>query len=156
MPDVTVNALMKDSIEPAARKLWNAVSYVVSETGTQETSPQSNADWNALRDSADVLMKTALTLQLPGLRIHADPDAERPDFQFSPEEIEARLSANPAPWRSYAQHMQTTTLQILGAIERRDLIEYTTMGVTLNEACEGCHAEYWYRPLPMRGAEGLR
>lgn len=156
VPDVTVNALMKEIIDPAARELWTAVSYVVTAEGTEETSPQTDEDWARLRLRADALMQASMTLQLPGLRMHADANAPRPDFQFTPREIEAAVADNPFPWRGYAQDMQMTTLQILGAIERRDLMEYSSLGVTLNDACDGCHGEYWYRPQPMRGAEGIR
>jgi hypothetical protein len=156
VPDVTVNALMKDTIDPAARDLWAAVSYVVSAEGTQETSPETDEDWTRLRNRADALMQASMTLQLPGLRMHVDANAQRPDFQFMPREIEAAVADNPFPWRGYAQDMQMTTLQILGAIERRDLMEYSSLGVTLNDACDGCHGEYWYKPQPMRGAEGIR
>lgn len=152
----TVNELMNNSIDPAARGLWSAVSYVVTAEGTQETSPQSDADWNALRQHADALMQAAAVLTLPGLRVNAEADVTTPDFQFTPREIEAAIGANPFPWRGYTQDMQMVTLQILGAIERRDVAEYMELGVTLNQACDGCHAEYWYRPQPMRGAEGVR
>jgi hypothetical protein len=156
VPDITVNALMKDTIDPAARELWTAVSYVVSAAGTQETAPETDADWDALRGKANVLMQAAVTLQLPGLRIHADAEAPRPEFQFSPQQIAAAVASNPRPWRGFAQDMQQSALQILGAIARRDLVEYSTTGVILNESCEGCHAEYWYKPQAMPGAEGVR
>lgn len=155
LPPATIQVLMRDQIQPAATGLWTAVSFVVTEQGTQETMPTTDEDWNGLRDHADVLMQASATLQLPNLRVITDAIVT-PDFQLTPEEIEQARMSDPAPWRSFVEEMRTSTLKILGAIERRDLVEYTQLGATLNEACEGCHARYWYRPLPMRGAEGLR
>jgi hypothetical protein len=154
VPTVTVHELMKD-IQPAATGLWTAVSYVVSAQGTQETAPQTDADWQALRSHADILLQASAMLQLPGLRVTTGA-MTTPAYQFTPSEIEQALSANPVPWQTFTEDMRTATLQILGAIERRDLLEYTQLGATLNEACENCHARYWYRPQSMRGAEGLR
>lgn len=146
-PQVTVSELMKDTINPSARALWRAVSYVATVDGVTETRPETEEDWNALRGQADALIKAGAMLMLPGLKVN-DLSAVPPPYQFTPAEIERLVQQDPGAWRNYAERMQTAVLQLMDAIDRRDLTAYTELGPPINQACEGCHAQYWYRPMP--------
>ena len=147
VPQITINALMKDTIDPAASALWTAVSYTATVEGITETMPETEEDWNALRARADELIKAGALLMLPGLKVN-DLSVVPPDFQYSPAEIEQLVQQDPGLWRNYAERMQTTVLQLMEAIDRRDLVAYTELGPPINQACEGCHGQYWYRPMP--------
>ena len=130
---------MKDTIEPSAKAIWEAVSYSVTEKGETNTEPTTDADWAALRNKA-----AAVTL--PALKIAHDGEDKTPAYQYSAAEIEQLRKQNIDLWRENAQHMQTTTQRLIDDIEKHDLDAYLEDGVLLNQACEACHAEFWYRP----------
>ncbi|HEY0963023.1 MAG TPA: hypothetical protein VGE69_11770 [Pseudomonadales bacterium] len=142
----TVEDLMTDTIAPGAESLWRAVSYVASEDGVTETSPQSDDDWNRLRDSANALIAAGdeLLVTERGILTNAF-DPATVTFQYSPDEIRQMLAEDPEPWRNYARQLQETTRMTLQAIEFRDVMGLVEFGAQINEACEGCHAAYWYR-----------
>lgn len=146
-PQTTVNALMKDTIDPAAQALWTAVSYTATAEGITETMPETEDDWNTLRARADELIKAGVLLMLPGLKVN-DLSVVPPGFQYTPAEIERLIQQDPAPWRNYAERMQTAVLQLAGAIQQRDVTALMELGPPINQACEGCHGQYWYRPMP--------
>jgi hypothetical protein len=142
----TVKALMRDSINPAARGLWSAVSYVATAEGEQETMPTTDEDWQRLQTQVDTLLKAGLSLKLPNLTVD-DSNSAAADYQYPTADIAALLATMPTAWRNYSERMQAVSLQIADSIKRHDVQTFTELGATLNQACEGCHAEYWYRPL---------
>ena len=145
IPDLTVAQLMKETINPSAQALWKAVSYVATEAGVTETEPKTDADWVALRKHSDALAKAGNMLILPVLKI-ADSQARTPAYQYTPREIEQLRQSNLSSWREYSQRLQTTTQQLTGAIDKQDLAAYIELGAQLNQACEGCHGQFWYKP----------
>lgn len=146
---ISVRDLMKTLIDPNARELWGGVSYVQTEQGVDETVPQTQEDWDALRRNAIALIEGSNALMLPGRKIDPAPDTVTPDFQFTPQEIEQMLAEDPETWIINLQTMQDSVLQTLEMIDRKDILGFTERGATINEACETCHAQYWYKPLPM-------
>jgi hypothetical protein len=142
----TIADLMNFVIMPNAEYLWNSVSYVVTAEGTTETFPQTDADWTDLRTSAITLIEAGNMLMLPGRAItNAAADPATAAFQYTPDEIAQLLADDPEPWQRYAQQLQESTRMTLQAIEFRDLMGLQEFGAQINEACEGCHASYWYR-----------
>jgi len=144
--------LMKNLIQPSADTLWKAVSYVVTGEGTTETQPETTEDWERLRTSALALIEAGNALMLPGRQVAAGMAEEYPEFQYRPEEIETLIAENPDSWNRYAQSMQALTRDTLRAIEFRDLMGLTDFGARINEACQDCHGQFWYRPLGMPDA----
>jgi hypothetical protein len=141
---------MTKIIMPNADHLWRAVSYVANEQGVTETSPQTDADWSQLHDSATALIAAGDELMNTNREIlTSDFDASTASFQFTPDEIKQLLAEDPLPWQAYAQQMQESTRMTLQAIEFRDVMGLVEFGAQINEACEGCHAAYWYRPQGM-------
>jgi hypothetical protein len=144
-PNYSVRSLMNTLIQPNADILWRAVLYVVSEDGVQEDiEPTTDSDWDQLRRSALDLMAAGNALLLPG-RVVADAPADAA-YKHEPDEIRELLAANPGNWRFYIQQLQTTTQATLEAIENRSVDGLVDSGASINNACQGCHAEFWYRP----------
>jgi hypothetical protein len=149
LPTFTVSDLMKDTINPNAKALWEAVSYTVNEKGTTDTKPTTAADWAALRMNADALKKAAATLLLPALKI-ANDQQDAPTYQYTPAEIDLLRQMNPDPWRRYADRLLSTTLQVIADIEKQDVDAYVEDGAPINQTCEGCHSQFWYRRQQRR------
>jgi hypothetical protein len=146
----TVEDLMTDRVIPNAEHLWRAVSYVANEQGVTETAPQTDADWSQLRDSANALIAAGDELMNTNRAIlSSEFDPSTVSFQFTPDEIKQLLAEDSQPWQAYVQQMQDSTRMTLQAIEFRDVMGLVEFGAQINEACEGCHAAYWYRPPGM-------
>ena len=56
---------------------------------------------------------------------------------------------DPETWIINLQTMQDSVLRTLEMIDRKDILGFTERGALINESCETCHAQYWYKPLPM-------
>jgi Zn-dependent protease with chaperone function len=149
-----VSRSWRDAISDAVsieERMWSKQEQLMMDVREINCSmsimPETEEDWNALRARADELIKAGALLMLPGLKVN-DLSVVPPDFQYSPAEIEQLVQQDPGLWRNYAERMQTTVLQLMEAIDRRDLVAYTELGPPINQACEGCHGQYWYRPMP--------
>jgi len=137
---------MNTDVAPHAMTLWQAVRYVATADGVvEDVAPETPADWQTLADSAFALIAAGEVLLKDGLL--ADTAAPDGDYKFTGPEIQALLDANPDGWRYYVEQMQFATNATLEAIVRRDIIGLMESGATINNACNGCHAEFWYRPL---------
>jgi hypothetical protein len=146
-PEVTLHALMRDVIEPNARRIWRSVSYTATEGGVQETIPVNDMDWDGLRQSATTLLEAAHGLTLEGRDVGgADYETVRLNYQYTAEEITARHADNVEDWNDIAIGMGELTRQVMASIERHDILALTETGAALNQACEACHASYWIKP----------
>ena len=144
----SVRQLMNEVMELNARTIWNAVSYIVTADGVEERFPRSDEEWNTLLQAARNLMSGGEALMLDSRPVDPafDP-ASWPNWQYTPAEIETMRSEDPDNWRYYLVDMQGAVTRIIDAINRRDLLAYGELGVLLNQACQGCHSSFWYKPL---------
>jgi len=139
---------MNAIIQPSALELWQAVRYVVTADGVEEDiRPQTDEDWFRLQASAISLIEVGNSLLIPGRVMDNESiDPDYPDYQYRPEEIQALVESDAENWRAYIKEMQFFTKNTLEAIEEKDLIGLMETGAAINNACQGCHAEFWYRP----------
>ncbi|HWK54945.1 MAG TPA: hypothetical protein VNR18_11280 [Hyphomicrobiales bacterium] len=146
-PDVTVQQLMRDVIEPNVQRLWRAVSYTVTQEGVNETMPISEMDWDGLRHSAVTLLEASHGLTLLERPVaDAGYDDTRQAFQYTAAEIAQRRASNSADWLAISLGMRDLVRDTLEAVERHDIFALTESGAAINQACEACHASYWYHP----------
>lgn len=153
----TVRELMRAMVAPNAERVWNAISYSATADGVTETMPQTDADWASLRASAVSLIEAGNALMLPGRAVDLPENAAAtPDYQYRPAEIADMIRVRESDWIGLLQDMQEYTLATLEAIDARDPLMLTERSALINEACEACHAMFWYTPVPMIGNEGIR
>jgi len=143
---ISIREIMASLIDPPADALWNSVRVVSDSTGITEYVPESDEDWAALRHDAISIIEGSNALMMPGRRV-APPGAEGefPEYEFTPEEVEAILANDRASWIGFASQLQDSALEILDAVNNRDTEKLTEWGAYLDEACEACHSVYWYR-----------
>ena len=143
----TVEALMDSIVMPNVDHIWRAVSYVANAEGVTETKPETDEDWSALRESALALIEAGDELMDTDREIFSGEfDQTTMSFQYSPDEIKQLLAEDPQPWQNYLRQMQDMTRMTLQAIELKDVVGLQDFGAQINRSCEGCHADYWYRP----------
>ena len=143
---ITIREIMASLIDPPADAIWNSVRVVSDENGITEYYPETDEEWAALRASAVSIIEGANALMMPGRRV-APPGAEGefPEYEFTPEEVEALLAADRTAWVGFARNLQDEARQVLMAIDSRDTDGLSEYGAYLDEACEACHSNYWYR-----------
>ncbi|HWK52798.1 MAG TPA: hypothetical protein VNR18_00375, partial [Hyphomicrobiales bacterium] len=143
----TIRDVMNTLIDPSADALWEAVRFEVDEDGEHDFSPQTEEEWQALRYEAVSIIEGGNALMLPDRHV-APPGAttEFPEYEFIPEEVEAKLREDRQSWIGFAQGLQNAAVQALQAIEDRNVDQLIEYGALLDEACESCHSQYWYRP----------
>ena len=145
--DTSIRTLMNAIINPNSTRLWQAVRYVVTLEGVEEdVHPQTDKDWEQLRSIAITLIEGGNALLIPGRVVDNTPlDPDYPDYMYSPKEMQALMESDAEGWRYYIQEMQSSTKATLETIEKRDLLGLIETSAIINNACEGCHAEFWYR-----------
>lgn len=117
-PIVDTKQLMTWVIEPNADVIWGAVGTIITEQGSEELAPKSDAEWNALRNAAVTIAESGNLLMMDG---HA---RDRND------------------WPAKSQNMIAIAKTVMQAIEAKDVDALFTAGGELYESCVACHRVY--------------
>jgi len=142
----SIQDLMKFVIDQNVKNIWGAVSYVVTAEGTEETLPTTDADWAGLRSSALTLLEVGNTLMISGRKVGAEnTSGTLSEFQLTTEEMAQLIRSEPELWISNVQNFQATVADTLSAIDNKDIFAYGETGASINNACDQCHADFWYR-----------
>jgi cytochrome c556 len=146
-PAVSVKELMESEIDPLADNIFDAVGTEVSAKGLVEKAPKTDDDWAKVRIGAVVLAESANLLKIPrpfapsgDLNNSGGPNAP----ELSPVEIQAKVDADKRLWNHHAEHLRAVATEIIDIARRKDTATLLDAGGRLDEACEGCHLEYWY------------
>jgi hypothetical protein len=143
--DISVAEIMDSMVMPAAGALWDAVGIDVTEKGQIEKKPETDEQWAQLRAAAVTLVESTNALIVPGRHAApADAPAPDPDAGLAPAEIEALLAKQRPAWVAHAQVLRVTAMQALAAVDARDIDKISEVGGAIDEACEGCHLQFWY------------
>jgi len=145
VPRATIVEIMDSMVMSTASVLWNAVGVSVTANGVEETVPETDEDWAALRYAAVTMAEATNSILIPGR--HAAPaDMERDpaDTSLTPAQIEERIEQNWATWVGLAHALDAAALEAIRAIDARDVDTLSEVGGTIDAACESCHLQFWY------------
>lgn len=149
----TVQDLMRDEVDASADAIWDSVGSITSTAGTVERQPHTEAEWNALRRNAVVLVEATNLLVVPGRRVAATPFPSDGPGVLSSAQIQQRLDDHRAEFDALALALRGTARQVLAAIDARDPVALLRLGEQMDSVCETCHLANWYPhevipPLP--------
>jgi cytochrome c556 len=139
--------LMKDTIAPTADALWGAVGSEATETGTKDFAPGTDAEWEALRHKAQILIDASKALAEEGRVVaHRGQKLKDPpgEGDLTPEQAQAEIGRSREAFVAFATVMQGVGGDYLDAIDKRNVDAITEIGGKLDEVCEACHMRYWY------------
>jgi hypothetical protein len=142
----TFQELMDAEMDGPSEKIWKAVRIVNDESGTHQKTPSTSAEWQELRRQAIRLAETSNLLMIPGRPV-AGPNVKTTVKSLEPLDVAAiqkRLAANPAALAAFAQSARTVALQLVDAVDQRDVQKFSDLGGSLDEVCEACHKTFWY------------
>ena len=105
-------------IDPQADIVWQSVKTVITEKGTEDTSPQTAAEWTAVRNAAVLLAESGnLLMMVPRAKDGGD-------------------------WMKYARELVDASEAAVRAAERRDAAGVFAIGGDINDKCMQCHEHY--------------
>ena len=146
-PIVSVKELMRDMIDPASDLIFDAVKVEIGKGGTTETVPRTEKDWEKIRIGAVTIAEGVYLLKIP--RPFTPPGDENNSTgehptELSPAKIKAKLEADPVLWNAKIEALRNVGLEVMEIVKKKDVNELWEAGSNLDQACEGCHLQYWY------------
>jgi hypothetical protein len=151
----TIKDLMDAMIDPAGDPIWDAVSTVVTPTGTVEKAPRNDDEWSVVRNNAFILIEGANLLMIPGRHVASGSGKALPKGshllaaaelggELDPIAIETRIKVDRPMFVKLAQGLQTAAMGALKAADAKDVQGLLVAGDEIDDACENCHLRYWY------------
>jgi hypothetical protein len=151
-PPATLRQVMNGIIAPSSDAIFQAVATRSDERGITRRFPQTDAEWQRLknhaemlRDSIDLLVDRRRPIAMPGER------TRDPELYPEPEEIQALVDASRAEWDRFSRDMHDAVLSSLEAIEARNPDDLLLSTDRLNYTCERCHLSFWFPNERSRG-----
>ena len=117
-PMLSLKQLMEWVIDPAADAVWESVKTIVTEQGTREISPQTQEQWDAVRNGAALLAESSNLLMM---------------------ETRAR---DQGEWVAAARRLASTAQKALRAAESKNAAAVFAAGGEIYDACSACHRRY--------------
>ncbi|MCP5144617.1 MAG: hypothetical protein H6978_07305 [Gammaproteobacteria bacterium] len=151
----SIHDIMKSIVDPSADYLWDSVSMHSSANGVVYNKPETDEDWQAVRDKAITLLEATNLLEMEGRHVvnagqHLEDEGA--DGNLTAEQIQALIDDSHERFTSFAQSLHEATLHVLNAIDARDVDGLFDRGGDIDTACEACHVVYWY---PGQGIPGI-
>jgi hypothetical protein len=116
-PVATVRQIMQGIVGPAAKVVFESVSTTVSFEGVEEKAPKTDAEWEAVGNSAAALVESANLMTVGNRAIDAD-------------------------WTKISQELADAGIVALKAIEAKNAEALLASGEAINESCNACHRKY--------------
>jgi len=117
-PVGSVRQIMRGIVDPAATTVFGAVSTTVTAAGVEEKAPTTQAEWDAVADSAAAIAEGG-NLLLIGSRVVDDRE-----------------------WTTISRRMIDAGKKALVAAEARNAADVFASGEAIYETCDTCHAKY--------------
>jgi hypothetical protein len=127
-PAETVQQLMKNKFDPASKVYFEAVQYISDQSGEHDIRPQTDADWEKVRQAAADLQQYGKQLQSDDYAKGRNPD-----------------------WVKFSQALVDASKQGEDAAKAKDVDKVFELSGTIYNVCSACHMVY---PPPVPAASG--
>ena len=115
---LNLKQLMEWVIDSNADVIWDSVKFITTNEGTKEIFPQTNQEWEAIRNSSATLIEAGNLLMLEG---RAKDNGE---------------------WVKYAQRLSNTAEVAMKAAQEKNKETLFDAGGNIYNACKACHDKY--------------
>lgn len=119
LPDVTVQQLMANEVQPTTEIFWDSVQYISDEDGNHDIFPQTDEEWQRTRDAATEIGRLARLLQTP-----------------------AYVEGRGEDWSQISASLEEVSKMAEQAAEDRDVEKVFEIGGTIYNVCSACHQIY--------------
>jgi hypothetical protein len=121
-PVAEVSQIMKGTVGPSSDAVFGAVEIDLDDKGTHERKPETDAQWESVRNSAITLMETGNLLMMPG------------------------RARDGGVWIEQSRALVEAGAKAAKAAEAKDAQGLLTAGAQINSSCDACHARYMKLP----------
>ena len=115
---LALKQVMEWVIDPAADVIWDSVKSVITEKGTKEIAPHTDAEWDAVRNAAATLMEAGNLLMVEG------------------------RAKDRKEWMAAARRLSDAANLAMKAAQAKNTEAVFAEGGKLYEACRACHLKY--------------
>jgi cytochrome c556 len=144
-PEATLQDLMQSIIDPNIDFVWNSVTTVSTVDGLEEKRPQSDEDWQAVRQHALTVLEVSNLLVMEGRPVaSAASNTSSGGAELSALEIQHLIDTNRSDFIAKAHGLHDAMQQVIAAIDKKDVEEFEKAGGLVEHACEQCHSQFWY------------
>jgi hypothetical protein len=117
-PVADTKLLMQAVIDPTADEIWDSVRTIITDKGTEEFRPRTNAEWDAVRNHAVALAESGnLLMMVPRAKDGGE-------------------------WMKRAQDLIDTSERAIRAAEAKNADQLFAAGGDIYESCSSCHQKY--------------
>jgi hypothetical protein len=117
-PVASVKQIMAGITMPAANEVWSAISTTVDAGGIHEQIPRTDAEWEAVGNSAAALIESANLLMFEGRAV------------------------DNGDWMKFSKQLFDTATRALKGTQAKNGDEILAAGELINESCDNCHQRY--------------
>ncbi len=117
-PVADLKQLMAHVVEPAADEYWDAVGWIDDAQGTVEIQPETQEEWDAVRNHAYAITESGNLMMLPTGRRTADE------------------------WMRMSVALVEAGQRAIRAAEQKNKQAVFDTGAEIYETCTNCHAKY--------------
>jgi len=144
-PSASLQELMLAVIDPNVDPIWNAISTVSSQDGVVEVRPQTDEEWNTLRNHAVVLREVSNLLVVKGRKVAVEGSTTSIHHsELHPELIDTLINADWSDFVKHAHRLHDAADLAITAIDEKNVDRLEEVGGLIEHACEGCHSRFWY------------
>lgn len=144
-PAATLQGLMVSVIDPNIDFVWNSIATINTAQGTEERRPRTDQDWQEVKDHALIVLDGSKQLLAENIQVaaaHANTSSH--PVELSAAAIQQLINTHRAEYTQRVSDLQQALHQTLAAIEAKNVDELEKAGGIVDQACEQCHAQFWY------------
>ena len=141
----TIKDIMDSMVSPSGEFVFDSVYQMSDEHGIHEIAPQTDADWEAVRQHVVILLEAPNLLVMPGRKV-APPDdkSQNPAIELEPAQIQQLIDGNRLVFIRRARGLQDAAAVAMKAVDARNKDALFQAEGDIDKACENCHLNYWY------------
>lgn len=126
---IDTKQLMSWVIDPSSKTVFSAVASIITDKGEEQVQPRTDDEWNAVRNSAAIVLESGNLLMLEGR-------AKSSQIQDAQD------------WNAKARAMSTAARTAIEATEVKDPEALFVASGDIYQACTDCHAKYIFTTQP--------
>jgi cytochrome c556 len=141
----TIKDIMDSMVDPSGDALFESVVQIADEKGVREQFPQTDEEWENVRNHALVLLEAPNLLTMEGRKVAAHGEkSKNPEVELQPEQIQKLIDEDRPSFVKRARRLQDAATAALTAVNARDKDALFHAIEKVDKACENCHLHYWY------------
>jgi hypothetical protein len=152
----TIKDIMHSMVDPSGDFLFKSVQEIADEQGIRQKAPETDAQWEDVRDRLRVLLEAPDLLTTEG-RLAARPKdrSKDPQVENEPDAVQKLLGADRSSFVRRARRLHDAAAVAMKAVDAKDKDALFHALDGIDKACENCHLHYWY-PNDKRAQEAAK